>query len=281
MITAFLDLYASIFGRPWLAKFNKALVLAGLRGLGILNYRNFEISGEKGFAQSVLNTYKRRRLAGLSTADAVVFDIGANIGNWALMVESLKSKVAYRLFAFEPSPETFTTLAARVQEIPAIRPFNIGLSSRRGTARLHDYAESAHGSTHASLEDGVITEVHRQEERTFDVKVTTGDEFCREQRVTFIDLLKVDVEGHELKVLQGFQAMIASGRIGAIQFEFNETMIPSRTFLNDFSSILNNYNLFRILPKGGLLAIRDDELPIFRYQNIAAILKSDESHSKV
>ncbi|MCP9886999.1 FkbM family methyltransferase [Cyanobium sp. ATX 6A2] len=275
-----LDVYASVFGKPWLAKFNKALVLAGLRGQGILNYQDFRISGEKGFARSVLKTYKERRPADLPPTDAVVFDVGANVGNWALMVTSLKIETPYRLFAFEPSPETFTTLAARVREIPAIKTFNIGLSNQRGAARMHDYADSSYGSTHASLEAGVITEVHGQQEKTFKVEVTTGDEFCRQQRIRFIDLLKVDVEGHELKVLQGFREMIASRKIGAIQFEFNETMIPSRTFLNDFRFILGDYSLFRILPKGRLLAVHDGDLPVFRYQNIAAILGSDHSQGQ-
>lgn len=277
IISAVFDAYAFLFGRAWLAKFNKALVLAGLRGQGILNYQNFEISGEKGFAQSALKTHSKRRSANQDTSSATIFDVGGNVGNWALMIESIQSGAPYKLFAFEPSPDTFATLAARTSHIPSIATFNIGLSDHSGIVQMHDYASSAHGSSHASIEDGVITSVHGKSERTFEVKVITGDRFCKENQIDFIDFLKIDVEGHELKVLQGFQGMITSRKVGVIQFEFNETMIPSRTFLEDFRAILNGYKMFRILPKGRLLPIRRRDIQIFRYQNIAAILDKEIS----
>lgn len=273
MISDLLDAYAYLFGRPWLARFNKGLVLAGLRGLGILNHKDFGISGEKGFAERALKTYQERRRGSDESRPPIIFDVGANIGDWTIMMDSLMSGYAYTLYAFEPSAGTFSALARRTNHNSKIAVYNIGLSNASGRAQLHDYADSGTGTSHASLEKDIISVIHGKKERCLDVSVETGDSFCRNHLIEFIDFLKIDVEGHELKVLMGFKEMIRAKSIGAIQFEFNETMIPSRTFMEDFRAILCGYTLFRILPKGRLLPIRRNDLDIFRYQNIAAIIE--------
>lgn len=272
MITALLDAYAYLLGRPWLARFNKGLVLAGLRGLGFLNHKDFGISGEKGFAERVLKTYQERRRSHDESRPPIIFDVGANIGNWTIMMDSLLHGHAYTLYAFEPSADTFSSLSRRTNHNSKIAVYNLGLSNASGIAQLHDYAESGSGTSHASLEKDIISTIHGKEERCLDVSVETGDSFCRSHQIEFVDFLKIDVEGHELKVLMGFKEMISTKSVGAIQFEFNETMIPSRTFMEDFRAILCGYTLFRILPKGRLLPIRRKDLDIFRYQNIAAII---------
>ncbi len=51
------------------------------------------------------------------------------------------------------------------------------------------------------------------------VNVTTLDEFCAEQQIGRIDLLKTDCQGFDLRVLKGAQRMLSEKRVGLIQCE--------------------------------------------------------------
>jgi hypothetical protein len=80
--------------------------------------------------------------------------------------------------------------------------------------------------------------------------VTTLDNFCEARSISSIALLKLDVEGHELAVLEGARRMLGDA-IGMIQFEFGPANIYSRTFFYDFWSLFcDRFDLFRIIPRG-------------------------------
>ena len=84
-----------------------------------------------------------------------------------------------------------------------------------------------------------------------DVSVLTLDEFCRMERLQRIHFLKLDVEGHELKVLHGAQELLERGGIDFIQFEFGGCNIDSRTYLHDFYELLTpRYHIYRIVTDG-------------------------------
>jgi hypothetical protein len=51
------------------------------------------------------------------------------------------------------------------------------------------------------------------------VSVTTLDKFCEENKVSKIDLLKIDVEGFEYEVLKGSVNTLTKGKIDTIQIE--------------------------------------------------------------
>jgi hypothetical protein len=83
------------------------------------------------------------------------------------------------------------------------------------------------------------------------VELRTLDDFCAERGIGRIDLLKIDVEGHELRVLEGARGLLEADAIGFIQFEFNATNIDSRSFFRDFYELLSpRYRLSRIVRDG-------------------------------
>lgn len=141
--------------------------------------------------------------------------------------------------------------------------------------KLYDYAEKD-GSSHASLFESVITEIHASPSNVFhDVALTTLDEFIENEKISEIILLKIDTEGNELDILKGAANSISSGIIKAIHFEFNEMNVVSKVFFRDFWKTLEKYKFYRLLPNE-MLEIKNYSplaCEIFAYQNIVAILQ--------
>jgi FkbM family methyltransferase len=105
------------------------------------------------------------------------------------------------------------------------------------------------------------------------VTVTTIDDYCREKRIERIHLLKMDIEGNELRALHGAIDMINSRRIDAIQFEFGGANIDSRTFFRDFWELLSPmYDIKRILQHGlHKIDHYHGRLELFPYTNYLAV----------
>ena len=252
-------LYATIFASPWFYPMHKAIFHLGLRGMGCFNC-TARTSGEDHFVRRTLPTL-------LSTNHPVLFDVGANVGNYTHLLHS--QLPGAKLFSFEPHPRNFSSLESRVGGYANC--INIALGCDCREVDLFDRADQD-GSSHASLHRDVISDFHHQSVVAHSTEMKTVDVVAREHDVARIDLLKIDTEGHEYDVLRGASGMIAERRISAIQFEFGSLQCYSRAFLRDFKKLLPGYTFFRLLPRS-LLKINwtPVETEIFGYQNIVAI----------
>ena len=260
-IQAMFGLYRTFFVNHKMYRFNQFLYSLGISGIGILNYETPEISGELFFVDLVKKLFDQ----------PVIFDIGANVGNYSKLLRSRIS--ASQILAFEPNPVSFEKL----KEISLQNHFtaiNEGFGDQDGYFTLFDYADKP-GSEHASVYQDVIEILHKGYSKSFNVKLNTLDQFCETNQINGIHLLKVDTEGNELRVFLGAKKMIAEQRIELIQFEFNEMNVISRSFMQDFRKALPGYKLFRLLPDG-LVFVANDPLweEIFKFQNIVAIPSS-------
>jgi len=235
--------------------------------MGILNYRSYEESGELFLVREVL-----RNKMGIGEG-SIVFDVGANVGNYSQMLRNVLAGA--EIYAFEPNWHAFSKLEATHGK--ALSCFNLGFGAEASKGVIYTY-ENGLDSSHASSYPGVFADYHRTSavcELKFDM--TTIDSFCRDHDISSIDFLKVDTEGNELNVMAGAQKMLAAERIRAIQFEFGECNVFSRVFLRDFYEYLDGYNLYRLC-RSRLIDMSHYSVAneIFRYQNIFAVLKGDE-----
>ncbi|WP_027368378.1 FkbM family methyltransferase [Desulfocurvibacter africanus] len=249
--------------------FHRHLFNLSVHGLGILNYQNEYISGERHFLQAVL---------GLSESP-VVLDVGANVGKYSRLVKKCKPNAA--VYAFEPHPESYATLSASAAEMD-FEAFNLGMSDAEGALPIFDYAD-AHGSSHATLYKDVIEKNFGKPSASRQVRLTTLDSFLAEKRLECATLLKIDTEGHELQVLRGARESILAGRFGVVQIEFNEMNVYSSTFFKDIIDIFPGHYFFRLLPDG--LAHLGDYRPLthelFAFQNIAILPKGSPLLGKI
>jgi len=205
----------------------------------------------------------------------VIFDVGANVGDYALLVRNLIPSA--RIYAFEPAASVYEQLSRRLSSTgngANCDAFNFGFSDEEKTVDLYSYTvEGEAASVISSIDKRLPTQVlHVEVSDTERIAVRTLDSFCASQRIDHIDFLKLDVEGHEVAVLRGAKDMLERGAISMIQFEFGPANIYSRTYFYDFWSLLSDkYDLFRIIP-GGLAPITyyGEHLEIFLTTNYFA-----------
>jgi FkbM family methyltransferase len=211
--------------------------------------------------------FMRERLASCHT----VFDVGANVGDWARL--ALSFNPGMRLYCFEPSRFTFEKLTANA--FPAtVSCHNIGLGSAAAEKNLFVFEDGSGMNSlyrRNGLEDGWNI---APQSRTETVRIETLDGFCRDHGIDRIDFLKMDVEGHELSVLAGAEGLLARGAIDIIQFEYGGCNIDSRTFMRDFFELFQprSYTLHKVFPdRLEPVARYDQRLDNFQYQNWVAI----------
>ncbi|MHB8747307.1 MAG: FkbM family methyltransferase [Gammaproteobacteria bacterium] len=183
-----------------------------------------------------------------------VFDVGANKGQFASEVLSVLGAQSVDLHCFEPSPSTYHILVGTLQRYPAVHLNNEALGKEVGRAAL--YSDKV-GSGLASLTRRRLDHFGITFSRTEDVMVNSVDTYCAMHGIEHIDLLKIDVEGHELDVLNGAQAMFKAGTIDTVTFEFGGCNIDTRTYFQDFFYFFSaqNMTIYRIAPSGYLMRI--------------------------
>lgn len=150
--------------------------------------------------------------ASLADRETVFLDIGANVGNHSL---ALAPSFANTL-AFEPNPEIHRQLVSNCGRNPtlAIQPQAVGLSDRPATLSFvaDESGNSGQSGFREPGEDG----------STYQLEVRPGDDFVDSSMR--LGLIKIDVEGHELRVLAGLRRAIHRDR-PAICLEWHtETM---------------------------------------------------------
>lgn len=176
----------------------------------------------------------------------VVFDAGANVGDWTAEALLINARAQYHLF--EPSPTTFEYLRGRSFSAN-VTLNNAGLGGTEAEMDLFIFGDGLGAN---SLYDRNGTDaVEQRRER---VQITTLDAYCSRNKVERVDFLKIDVEGHELAVLRGARRLLSEHRIAVTQFEYGGTYIDARVLLRDVweyvDSLGAGYAIYKLLPDG-------------------------------
>ena len=208
-------------------EFDDALKLAGY----ILAKQGFGTAGPQ-FDQSG----ERATLAYVKGPRPLLVDVGGFQGEYTKLF--LDHFPGGRSLMFEPSSANFGRLQETFAERGDVEIVNAAVGRSAGTATLYaDSEASALGSlTKRQLDHvGIKFAVSQQ------VNVKTLDEATAERGITHIDLLKIDVEGHELDVLRGAKGLFERRAVGVAQFEFGGTNLDTHTTLRDFFHYFEPY----------------------------------------
>jgi FkbM family methyltransferase len=178
----------------------------------------------------------------------VVLDVGANHGIVSLECALFVGPTG-KVHAFEPAPRTHACLLRhlKINNIQNVSVFDAAVGATAGSARLRVYEHATGLATLSESDpDHVADEV-------IEVKTITLDEHCDAYGISTVDLLKIDIEGHELFALRGARRMLSSKRVRAILLEVGDdacrnAKVDPWELLSDLEDL--GYALFSILSSG-------------------------------
>jgi len=176
-------------------------------------------------------TVQKRLFSRAGREVRTVLDCGAHHGRVAR--EYAAAFPSATVHSFEPTPTTFEALKRSVAAHSRIRPVNAAVGETEGTTDFY-IAPFEQANSLLPRHPG-----HPEQERMVPVRVRRIDEYCREQGIDRVDILKLDVEGFEGPALRGCGAMLDDGQVAVV---FAETRFDSggglNTTLPDLCSIL-------------------------------------------
>ena len=148
----------------------------------------------------------------------VIFDVGANRGDFT--DQYLKYFPDASIHCFEPNPSTCETLKSRFRDNPRVNIHNVAVSKVQGVEDFYCNKESATDSLLLPAQnwkewvdgksDALLLASHIQ------AKTITLDQFCQDQSIHEIDILKIDTQGAELLVLEGAHGLLQNRTVRVI-----------------------------------------------------------------
>lgn len=149
---------------------------------------------------------------------SVFFDVGANVGPYTLVASEVYGST---VVAFEPHPATFEELRTNVDinRRSNVVLLRIAASDKNGYLILTDFP-----GARSSLNRVVDAPLHEKSSGGIAVISETLDKVCQDINA-FPSVVKIDVEGHELRVLEGFRKSIPHVNVFLIEGGQREAVI--------------------------------------------------------
>ncbi len=177
----------------------------------------------------------------------VILDGGAWEGDTATLL--LEKFPAATVYAFEPSKELFEKLCINTRSISNIKPVNCALYSFSGKQNFY-LTQALHSSSlypttalsakyYSSMTKTCGTET---------VDAVTIDEWAAKSGISFVDVMKLDLEGAELDTLKGAQKILRTVKLVLCEVQFNR-LKENCCLFSDIESFLRKcgfhlYNLY-------------------------------------
>lgn len=214
--------------------------------------------GEVGFERAAFDAVRSEQPA--------LIDAGANIGDYTgAFLERFPSGSALMI---EPAAKNLEILRRRYGEDARVRILECAIGDEESTALL--YATTP-GDGAGSL---VQRRVENMQNHSELVQVRKLDNIIADTGVGHVALLKLDIEGFELKALKGAQKSIEQGRLPLIQFEFGGCNLDTHTNLRDFFEFFSGYRLHTLGPRGLVeLEWYREALEVYHTTNVLAVAR--------
>lgn len=159
-----------------------------------------------------------RQLIGACRPGDVIWDVGANIGYYA-PIFSEKVGPSGKVFAFEPGDDNVRRLRSACDSAPNVEIRAFGLSDKEERQRFLAGADTDQTTSRVLRADetvsGGVTEV----------ELRTGDGIIADGAAELPNVVKIDVEGHELSVLSGMQRTLTDPRLRSVFVEVHFSVL--------------------------------------------------------
>ncbi len=165
-----------------------------------------------------------------------LFDVGAHHGGWSLIANKFFPKS--KIHTFEISESNYKKSLDNLKKDSFIVN-NFGFSNKLGIIEYKDYGSDSQGNTTILESEFHDTNINYNLKKT---SVKTGDNYCEEKNIKYIDFLKIDTEGCEHLVLEGFKNILQKGNVRLIQFEYGYANGDAKFLMKDFFNFFKKYN---------------------------------------
>ena len=197
--------------------------------------------------------------------DARLVDVGANVGDWlAGALASARGSIS--AIACEPSASALARLRARFVDDARVHIVEAALGDRAGEMAFVEEPEAGRGST-------LVPGLGRLDGAARSVAVTTLAAVLERAGWDGAEMVKIDAEGFDGRVILGGEALVRERHLGVVQFEYNrgwqlaaQTLYGTYRFFEDAG-----YRVF-LLKRDGLYVLdyaRYEEY--YEYSNFVAI----------
>jgi len=218
----------------------------------------------------------------------VIFDVGANIGDYTKYILSLNR--SNKIYSFEPILDIVEKFKINIGNHCVLSSdssnfnyntsssliFNFGFYKKDTIMPIwYAYSHDVLSSIYDRSQQPVIQKIGVLYKK-INIKLRTIDGFCVDQDLKKIDFLKIDTEGAEYDVLLGADHMLSNHRITKIQFEYGACYLDSGYTLRQIYNYLTNFGYFIYkITSDGLIYIDEwhDSLEDYRYSNFLASLE--------
>lgn len=180
-------------------------------------------------------------------SNSVFIDVGANIGVYTILAAAKIKKG--KIYSFEPVATVLddlyrnirlNDLEDRVQVVEKVASDKTGYSE----FIAEDISEYSHISSNKTASSLSMPSIRL-------------DDFCRNKKIGFVDVIKIDVEGAEFKVLKGLEGYLKKGKVGILIIELNRTNQLFGKNSNEIIDYLSklDYHVFKFNEKNSLARI--------------------------
>ena len=230
----------------------------------LLNKIGYRISKKKNYSfDHVYKNFEKKH-------NNIIIDVGSNQGQ--SVEEYLKIYTNYKIHCFEPLNNLYEDLKKKYGHDKNIFLNNYALGEENKESKFLKYYNDVNSSFNKPIQDSNWEKKKKKKfniknliEEELKVKVLKLDEYIKINNIEFIDLLKIDTQGYEDKVLIGSREILESNKVNFIQIEFiMGNQYQNRLNIIDYENhlIKNNFRLYGISQKGDLLTKSDISLDL-------------------
>lgn len=149
---------------------------------------------------------------------------GGTIGD--ILIRNFSPK---KVYGFEPTPESYDEVKQRYAKDHRVEVFKLAVSNQNGTADFYIRADKPSGN---SLRYG-------KDRPTMQVETIRLDTWAQAHNIPSFDVVKIDVEGHELEALEGMGDYLNTVNILMAEVRFNDRP----TLYHEAAAFLERYGL--------------------------------------
>lgn len=169
----------------------------------------------------------------------VAYDIGASIGTHTIFMAQRVGKEGC-VIAFEPRTNSYKELIANINlnSLKNVIPINVAVGNYFSKESIYGYSEDSYGSFSIMR--------HKDNRYMEEVRIVAGDIFVKEHDLPLPNIVKIDVEGYEYYVIQGFKETLTQEKCRLVFCEIHPKTLPKEIKPENVMALLKSYGFGKL-----------------------------------